>query len=145
MNCANASLTTACATETASGPSLRTVSSIIARLEHRPLDRQLLGRRPAPLADPGRVQRGEERDPAGDQQQRDEPEEPGGNADGPRGGAHHATSKMPCQPSSVNSDWWAWNMYWPGCGKRHSAIPRWPWQSITVSVSSDGVFDVPVG
>ena len=27
---------------------------------------------------------------------------------------HQATSKKPCQPSSVNSDWWAWNMYLPG-------------------------------
>ena len=45
----------------------------------------------------------------------------------------------------MNSDWWAWNMYLPAFGKRSSMIPRWPWQSITVSVSSLGVFDVPVG
>src|SRR3712207_9006889 len=43
-----------------------------------------------------------------------------------------------CQPSSVNSDWCAWNMYLPVYGKRHSRIPRCPWQSMIVSVSSDG-------
>ena len=82
---------------------------------------------------------------AGDQQQRHEPEHPRRHAHPARRGLHHDTSKMPCQPSSVNSDWCAWNMYLPGYGKRHSAIPRWPWHSITVSVSSAGVFDVPVG
>ena len=55
------------------------------------------------------------------------------------------TSKNPCQPSSVNSDWCAWNMNLPGWAKRHSRMPRWPWHSITVSVNSDGVFEVPVG
>ena len=55
------------------------------------------------------------------------------------------TSKKPCQPSSVNSDWWAWNMNFPGFGKRHSRIPRCPWQNITVSVYSDGSREVPVG
>jgi hypothetical protein len=33
----------------------------------------------------------------------------------------------------------------PAVGKRHSAIPRCPWQSITVSVSSEARRDVPVG
>ena len=56
-----------------------------------------------------------------------------------------ATSKKPCQPSSVNSDWCAWNMNPPGWENFHSRMPRWPWHSITVSVNSDGVFDVPVG
>ncbi len=55
------------------------------------------------------------------------------------------TSKKPIQPSSVNSDWWAWNMYLPVYGKRISRIPRWPWHIITVSVSSLGCFEVPVG
>ena len=78
-------------------------------------------------------------------------EQPRGAAGGPAalgGGAarlHQLTSKKPCQPSSVNSDWWAWNMKRPAVGKRHSRIPRWPWHSITVSVSSDGFSDVPVG
>ena len=27
--------------------------------------------------------------------------------------ATSTTSNIPIQPSSVNSDWWAWNMYWP--------------------------------
>ena len=36
-------------------------------------------------------------------------------------------------------------MYRPVSGKRSSMIPRWPWQSMTVSVSSLGFFDVPVG
>ena len=55
------------------------------------------------------------------------------------------TSKKPIQPSSVNSDWCAWNMYLPVCGKRISRIPRWPWHIITVSVNSTGSLDVPVG
>ena len=58
---------------------------------------------------------------------------------------HHDTSKNPCQPSSVNSDWWAWNMNRPVRGKRSSRIPRWPWHCMTVSVSSTGSSDVPVG
>ena len=98
-----------------------------------------------PLADPRRVERGEQRDPARDQQERHEPEHPRRYAHPARRSFHQDTSKMPCQPSSVNSDWCAWNMYLPGYGKRHSAIPRWPWHIITVSVSSAGVFDVPVG
>ena len=86
-----------------------------------------------------------------DQRQRHDPEQPRGAAGGPAlpgGGAarlHQVTSKNPCQPSSVNSDWWAWNMKRPAVGKRHSRIPRWPWHSITVSVSSDGFSAVPVG
>ena len=79
-------------------------------------------------------------------------EHPGGDAAHALGGPvldprcrAHVTSKKPCQPSSVNSDWCAWNMYRPGCGNRHSRMPRWPWQSITVSVCSDGCEPVPVG
>ena len=52
---------------------------------------------------------------------------------------------MPCQPSSVNSDWWAWNMNEPSRLKQSSTMPRCPWQSITVSVNSAGVSEVPVG
>ena len=55
-------------------------------------------------------------------------------------GLHQSeTSKKPIQPSSVNSDWCAWNMYLPAYGKRISRIPRWPWHSMTVSVYSLGV------
>ena len=60
-------------------------------------------------------------------------------------GLHHVTSKKPIQPSSANSDTCAWNMYLPSYGKRSSRIPRWPWPWITVSVSSVGSSDVPVG
>ena len=151
-NCTNASLTTACAIVTASGPSLRTVSSITPGVELRPLDRQLLGRRAAPLGEARPAERDEGADRADDQQQRHEA--PSSHA-GTRlvlsseavavAALHQLTSKKPCQPSSVNSDWWAWNMNLPGWAKRHSRIPRWPWHSITVSVNSDGVFDVPVG
>ncbi len=148
VNCANASLTTACAIVTASGPSLRTVSSIVPGSRTVLLHHQLLRRRPAALAQARAVEQRERRHRRHDQQQRHEPERPRRHArERERGRAtlHHETSKKPCQPSSVNSDWWAWNMNLPGCRKRHSRIPRWPWQSITVSVSSDGVFDVPVG
>src|SRR6185436_2932616 len=112
--------------------------------------RQLLDRRSAVMAEAGPARRGEDADHDGDQQQREDAEQPDRQRYTARpGGApslHQSlTSKNPCQPSSVNSDWWAWNMYRPGCAKRHSRIPRWPWQSITVSVSSLGVFDVPVG
>ena len=54
------------------------------------------------------------------------------------------TSKNPIQPSSVNSDWWAWNMNRPVWAKSISMIPRWPWQSITVSVYSKWSLE-PVG
>ena len=122
--------------------------------ELRALDGELLGRRAAALAEAGAAERGERAHGGDDQQQRDEPEHPG--RDAARRGArpsrdvagfhgYSETSKKPSQPSSVNSDWWAWNMYLPGFGKRISRIPRWPWQSMTVSVSSLGDFDVPVG
>ncbi len=96
------------------------------------------------------VEGDERRERHGDQQQRHEAEHPGrdpaGALDGLGARLHQSlTSKKPCQPSSVNSDWCAWNMNLPAVGKRHSRIPRWPWQSITVSVNSDGSFDVPVG
>ena len=44
----------------------------------------------------------------------------------------------------MNSDWWAWNMNRPVCAKSISMIPRWPWQSMTVSVYSNASV-VPVG
>ena len=105
----------------------------------------------AVLAEAGRAEHREQRDRQRDQRQRHQPQQPDGTPRDPArpaGGAarlHQPTSKKPCQPSSVNSDWWAWNMKRPAVGKRHSRIPRWPWHSITVSVSSEGVSAVPVG
>ena len=78
--------------------------------EHGALDRQLLRGWPAPLAETGRPERGEQPDRQCDQRQRHQPEQPRGAARGPArlgGGAarlHQLTSKKPCQPSSVNSD-----------------------------------------
>src|SRR6185503_7485476 len=116
-----------------------------AGLEHGPLDRQLLDRRPAAVAQAGPAEHGEQRHGTRDQQQRDEPEQPRRRRRDALAERGHETSKNPCQPSSVNSDWCAWNMNLPAVGKRHSAVPRWPWHSITVSVNSAAVGDVPVG
>ena len=55
---------------TASGPSLRTVSSIAPGSSTRALDRELLDRRPAPLAEAGPAEHGERADRGRDQQQR---------------------------------------------------------------------------
>ena len=55
----------------------------IGRLEHRPLDRELLRRRAAAVAEPGRAQRGEEPDRRDDQRERDEPEQPDGRPSDP--------------------------------------------------------------
>ena len=119
VNCAKASLTMTWAIDTASGPSLRTVSSITPGLQHRALDDELLDRRAAAVAEAGAAERGERPDRRGDQQQRHEPEQPGGEPPGPapacrrRAPPSALTSKKPCQPSSVNSDWCAWNMNLP--------------------------------
>ena len=76
-----------------------------ARPQHGLLDRELLDRRSAALPQPGPVEQRERGQPDDDERERRDPEQPA---------RHHATSKKPCQPSSVNSDWWAWNMYRPG-------------------------------
>ena len=75
-----------------------------------------------------------------------------GTPPGPAAGAHigarlhqSTTSNRPIQPSCANSDWWAWNMYWPSYGKRSSRMPRCPWHCMIVSVYSTGSSDVPVG
>ena len=73
------------------------------------------------------TRRGEDRQDRGEREQRHERREP----------ADHSTSKKPIQPSSVNSDWWAWNMNLPGLWKSISITHRSPWQSITVSVYSN--------
>ncbi len=58
---------------------------------------------------------------------------------------HQSTTlKKPIQPSSVNSDWCAWNMNLPVLAKSISMIPRWPWHCMTVSVYSQWSL-VPVG
>ena len=127
-----------------------------ARLELRVLDGELLDRRAAALADAGRAEREERADREATSSSGTTPStQPGRRRVAPGctsaavglRGVHgqSETSKKPIQPSSVNSDWCAWNMYLPAYGKRISRIPRWPWHSITVSVSSAGVLDVPVG
>ena len=50
-------------------------------------------------------------------------------------------SKKPIQPSSVNSDWWAWNMNLPGLWNSISMMQRSPWHNITVSVYSNWSVD----
>ena len=150
-NCANASLTTACAIVTASGPSLRTVSSITPGVSFVRSTASSSAGGPRRSARPGPSSTTKAPIATAISSQRDEAQQPRRHAAGAqlgRGGGvglHQLTSKKPCHPSSVNSDWWAWNMNLPGCANRHSRIPRWPWHSITVSVNSDGVFDVPVG
>ena len=90
---------------------------------------------------------GERPDRHRDQEQRDQPQRPGRKTSAAKRPRLHQsrTSKKPCHPSSVNSDWCAWNMNRPACGNFSSRIPRCPWHSITVSVSSLGAFEVPVG
>ena len=64
---------------------------------------------------------------------------------GDRARLHQSTTlKKPIQPSSANSDWCAWNMNRPVLAKSISMIPRWPWQSMTVSVYSNWSVE-PVG
>ena len=154
VNCAKASLTTAWAIVDRVRPVVADRDRDLARLEHRALHRELLRRRAGALGESRPVEQREGADRRDDQDQRDEAEQPGRQAGRAlplqiavrrRVLAHPLTSKKPCQPSSVNSDWCAWNMNFPAWGKRHSRIPRWPWQSITVSVNSDGVVPVPVG
>ena len=68
-------------------------------------------------------------------QQARPPEAPSGRRH--RLGAHaSSTSKKPLQPSSANSDWWAWNMKRPAWWKSISMMPRSPWHCMTVSVYS---------
>ncbi len=72
------------------------------------------------------------------------PEAPGNPACGRARLHQSSTLKYPIQPSSVNSDWCAWNMKVPVFEKRISITPRWPWHCITVSVYSQ-FSPVPVG
>ena len=89
----------------------------------------------------GGAGRREQCDDAGEKEQRNErPKAPVARLAplrGGRGRRHQSiTSKKPIQPSSVNSDWWAWNMKRPVFAKSISMMPRCPWQSMTVSVYS---------
>ncbi len=148
-------MTTTCAIETGSGPSLRTVSSIAPGTSFvRSIASSSAG---GPVRSPRPGPPSAENAPtaamissSGTRPSTHEgmPRPAGSRAALGGGGAglHQGeTSKKPIQPSSVNSDWWAWNMYLPAFGKRISRIPRWPWQSITVSVNSLGSRDEPVG
>ena len=138
-----------CLTETASGPSLRTVSSMTPGVEGDLVDRQVLDGRAAPLGEPRRSEGREEHDDPGHQRERDQPEQPEPRAARLRRsrlGVHQSsTSKKPIQPSSANSVLWAWNMYLPGYGNFSSRIPRCPCTWLIVSVYSAGTSDVPVG
>ena len=109
-----------------------------ARSELDPAHVELVGRRRS-VADEAveRVARGN--------RGRDHPDEEDRRDERPQAPAHQsATSKNPIQPSSVNSDTWAWNMKCPVFLKSISTIPRWPWHSMTVSVYSNRSV-VPVG
>ena len=121
------------------GPVVAHVQLDLAGSQHRALHRQLLDRHAVAL-EAGRVEGDEQPDRRAEDQQRHEAQQPGTAL------AHQATtSKKPIQPSSANSDTWAWNMYLPSYGKRSSRIPRSPWPWITVSVKSRGSSRVPVG
>src|SRR6185503_1805860 len=115
----------------------------LAGMQLRALNCDVLDRDPVAL-EPRRVERDEHADQRAEQHQRQQRGEPRGrSADG--SGLHHTTSKKPIQPNSANSETWAWNMYLPSYGKRSSRIPRCPCPWMTVSVSSVGSSDVPVG
>ena len=148
-------MTTTCATETASGPSLRTVSSIapgtsfVRSIASSSAGGPVRSPRPGPPSAENAPTAAMMSSSGTSPSTHDGDARPGrlaGDVGGGGAGLHQGeTSKKPIQPSSVNSDWWAWNMYLPAFGKRISRIPRWPWQSITVSVNSLGSFDDPVG
>ena len=96
-------------------------------------------------------ERGARRDVAADcereQHDRDERPQPPGEVPAPLRRLRlnqSVTLKKPIQPSSVNSDWCAWNMCSPVCANSISSTPRWPWHCITVSVYSQ-FSPVPVG
>ena len=147
VNGTNASLTCACAMRTASGPSLRTVSSIDPGSSTVRSTASSSTGTPLRSPSPGPSSSGEAPMAATISSSGTRPSSQAGARRVAGGGRFHysTTSKKPCQPSSVNSDWWAWNMNRPVRGKRSSRTPRWPWHCMTVSVSSTGCSDVPVG
>ena len=121
-------------------------------LEHGALHRQLLDRRALAVGQPRAVKERERRERECDQGERHGAQDPGRHPAGAPPGAHigarlhqATTSNRPIQPSCANSDWCAWNMYWPSYGKRSSRMPRCPWHCMIVSVYSTGSSDVPVG
>ena len=104
-------------------------------------------RRSADELDDAVAERDDDRHREGEADERDEGPEPPCQAAGRLGArCRHGSStwKYPIQPSSVNSDWWAWNMNVPAWANRTSSTPRWPWHCITVSVYSQ-CSPVPVG
>ena len=126
---------------------VRNADPDLPRLELDPPDVEPVGRR-GRLSDEVeqcRPARGENRHRADEQQQRQErPQPPAARELLCRRVRQSTTSKNPIQPSSVNSDWCAWNMNRPVFAKSISMIPRWPWQSMTVSVYSKWSLE-PVG
>jgi hypothetical protein len=118
-----------------------------AGLELDPSNVEPIGRRrrAADEVEQRRPARREDRHRADEQQERQQrPQAPAAGELVRRRVHQSTTSKNPIQPSSVNSDWWAWNMNRPAWAKSISMIPRWPWQSITVSVYSKWSLE-PVG
>src|SRR5262245_47294813 len=121
---------------------VRDANRDLTGLELDPPDVELVARRRLATneVDERGARRGEHGDGADEQQNRKQrPHSPRPLAEGfgrrGRAGFHQSTtSKKPIHPSSVNSDWWAWNMKRPVLWKSISTMPRWPWQSITVSV-----------
>ena len=129
---------------------VRDADADLARLELDAADVELVrGRRVlADQVEHRRAVRGEQADHDRQQQDRRErPEPPAQRASAGRCGARFhqsVTSKKPIHPSSVNSDWCAWNMNLPVCAKSISITPRCPWHCMTRSVYSQ-CSPVPVG
>ncbi len=112
-----------CATVTASGPSLRTVSAIVPGLSfvRSKESSSTGGPRRSPRPGPSRAMN-EPIASAISSSGTTASSQPGTrrvapvsrSAVGlPASMGQSVTSKNPIQPSSVNSDWWAWNMYLP--------------------------------
>ncbi len=114
----------------------------ISRLQFRLFDRELLDRRSVSFGEGVPADHRQT-----DQAQREDADDPEGEPPYRQAAAetHSTTSKKPIQPSSANSDLWAWNMYLPGNGNLTSRIPRCPCICEIVSVNSVGSKRVPVG
>src|SRR3989344_1220147 len=57
---------------------------------------------------------------------------------------HFITINIPAHPNSENSVTWEWNIYMPGSLKRTSNTDRSACPSVTMSVNVSGFKDVPV-
>src|SRR5690606_11874333 len=116
--------------------------------ERRALHGELLDRRRGHAQRGQRVGGQEQPHQHAEERQGDEGQQRAGvrPAGGDRLDVHATTSNALIQPSSANSDWWAWNMYRPGSwsAKENSRIPRCAWHCMTLStVRSVGVSVVP--